>query len=50
MKALADYVHSKGLKLGIIRRRETGPAQSLREVVGMKNRMRVPMRIGESII
>ena len=49
MKALTDYVHSKGMKFGIYSSPVPVPAPSIREVMDMKSRMRRPSRRGASI-
>ncbi len=46
MKALADYVHSKGLKIGIYSRPGRRPAPIMRAVTSTKSRMRIPTRPG----
>ena len=50
MKALADFVHSKGLKLGIYSSPGRRLARSMREVWGMSCRTRRLMRRGGLII
>ena len=46
MKALADYVHSKGLKLGIYSSPVRKPAADMRAVMGMKSRMQALTPVG----
>ena len=48
MKALADYVHSKGLKIGIYSSPVPPPAPSTKAAIGTRRRMRRPMRPGAS--
>ncbi len=51
MKALADYVHSKGLKIGIYSGAgREDLCQVRRQLSGTKRRMQRPMRPGASII
>jgi alpha-galactosidase len=50
MKALADYVHSKGLKLGIYSCRGRSHAPVTRGATVMKTKMRAPMPSGASTI
>ena len=49
MKALADYVHAKGLKLGSTPRPDRRRARGLRAATVTKSRTRRPMPHGESI-
>ena len=50
MKALAAYVHSKGLKLGIYSSPGPKPAPAMREVSNTKSKTQRHMRLGASII
>ena len=50
MKALADYVHAKGLKLGIYSSPGPKTCAGLREVTDTKNKMRKPTPLGASTI
>ena len=50
MKALVDYVHAKGLKIGIYSSPGPKRAPVTRAATSMKSRMRVNTRIGDSII
>ena len=49
MKALADYIHSKGLKLGIYSCAGSYTCQDVREAGDTSFRMPVSMQRGESI-
>ena len=50
MKALADYVHSKGLKIGIYSSPDPSPVAAQREVMGMRSRMQSSSLRGAWII
>ena len=50
MKALGDYVHGKGLKLGSIARQDLRPVPVLKGAWVMKTRMLSSMRLGVSTI
>lgn len=50
MKALADYVHSKGLKLVFILTQEIRPVLVVQVAAAMNIRTQLPMRIGELIM